>query len=88
MTFKDTVSKISELTEVNDHTTALIMGAKLLPKTEVIVLSLEAMTKEHMRVGYLSEELNTLRYSTYKDVMARAKRVFSKADFDLFYDAF
>lgn len=81
------ISKIEKMTDWNDHAGAIKAGYKLLgdKKGEKI---LDLISKLHMEIGHMPDELMTLRSYYYKDMMEKAKKKFSPEDYEKFHGSF
>jgi len=85
--FKSGVTRIEKLTDRNFHAKAISHGAKLLGRND---LSKQAddIDKQHVKLGYLSDELSTKRRKVYDDLHAHAKEVLSPENAKKLYMAY
>lgn len=81
------VSAIAEMTDRNDHTEALIAGARMLGYKH-IVDKLEMVKKLQSLEGHLPHPLSTYRYDLYKQLMERAKKDLTPDQYKRFYGAY
>jgi len=88
MTIDEELKNIAKLTDINDHTGAMIAGCTLL-RSAADDLKKEFIEIEEIRddLGYLTEPLATRRRAGYLDMMELAERIMGDK-FEAFRGAF
>lgn len=83
----DTVKEIAKLTDNNNHTEALIEGAKMVGATK-LVKKLELVFKLQDLEGHMPVGLREYRDQLSKELDSLAKRDMSDEEFESFHGAF
>lgn len=84
---KEIIKEISNLTDQNDHTGAILFLAKELGYKSFIDRA-NKISIEHENQGYLTMELNDKRYSLLKDLLEAVKVKFGQSVYKKVYMAF
>lgn len=87
LNFEDTIKQIQELTEYNDHTSAYILGAKLVG-ANVLTEKLKLFKKMRDLSGYLDDAMSKFQYALYKELIALASDQLSEKQYNEFYNSF
>lgn len=80
------IAHMRELTAVNDHIGAYIVGAEAIG-AKVLLKKLEAHEAKHLRVGYLDEAGSFERYELYKELKEEAEARLDEETYERFYGA-
>lgn len=101
MNIGDTIQEISQLTDLNNHSEAAVMGATLIAsvlaedddderrsKAISVQTTLLDIASKHETTGFLSNDLYTKRYMVLKEMWKLAEEVFDPADAKAFYNAY
>lgn len=79
--------EIKEMTERNAHGDALLYVVRNVLRSPVLTDKVQAINREHMRIGYMPHDLSTERYRIYKVAMRQLQRRASKAEYEAVYGA-
>ena len=74
--FKNGLTKVANLTDNNDHNMALYHGAKLIGRNDIAAKAKE-ISKQHMKQGYMSDDLIAQRGQLHNQLAEHAKKVLS-----------
>ena len=86
---EDTIKKIKDATERNDHNEALILLYRDIFKDEKYTKEMEKIRDEHMKVGHMTDEMSKKVYKDYHvPAMKRLKTQFNKDVYEKIHDAF
>ena len=83
----DTVQQIKQLTRGNNHTEALLEGAKMLGLT-LLVKKITLVVKLQDLEGYMPQPLGLYRNGLYDAMMEQAKRTLKPEEFEQFHSSF
>jgi hypothetical protein len=81
------IEKLKRLTDDNNHSEALILGAKSLGLSHV-VKKLELVKALQDLEGHLPHGLSDYRYGLYNEVMKHAKQTLSPEEYEEFHGCF
>ena len=81
------LKEIAELTDINNHTEASLLGAKALKATK-LVKKLELVLKLQDLEGHLPMGLSEYRTRLNKELMEAAKRALSPEDYERFHGSY
>jgi len=91
-TFDKIVAEIAEMTDNNDHTSALVKGVELLNNVSgkgIKLLKLVKHLADMIEIeGELTVGLDKYKYLKYKDMTKLAKAVLDSDKYETFYNAF
>jgi hypothetical protein len=82
-----TLKEIAELTDINNHTEALVFGAKAIKATK-LVKRLELLLKLQDLEGHLPMALSQYRNGLADELMEAAKRALSPEDYEKFHGSY
>lgn len=85
--FEKTVKEIAELTEGNNHTEAIVLGAELLGATKYVKIA-KLINQIIGLEGHSPSDLSKYSHSIYEEVVKLAKQKLSPEEYELFYRAF
>ena len=83
----DTVEKIADLTDRNNHGEAIALGAKMLGHSH-IEKCMKLVIQLHKLEGSMPKPLMDYRHLLYTELMRHAKSTLSPDEYDQFYKAF
>ena len=92
MAFQDTMQAISELTDINAHTQAYVLGCEYLESRgchlDDVITGLNNIINTQSRLGYLPNDLMEKRHRYYNIMMNASKEALTEDEQKVFYSCF
>jgi hypothetical protein len=85
--FLTTCKAIAKKTNWNDHTGALIAGARLL-NCDNLVIEFQKIAEIQKKAGYLPAPAKDARYILYTEMMETAEKQLPKEMYNIFHGSF